>query len=130
MRIIVYLGTGGVGKTSVAAATAMAVAKTGSKAMVITTDPALRLRNARHRGKTAPLETACPCYTCRNFSRAYLHHLFQVDEMLGPTLLSIHNIAFYLRLMSEIRTAIFEKRFDGYRASFLRNQTPAREEEP
>ena len=52
------------------------------------------------------LKSDCPCYACRTFSRAYIHHLFQVEEMLGPTLLSIHNIAFYLRLMAEIRTAI------------------------
>ena len=47
----------------------------------------------------APLESGCPCYTCRHFSRAYLHHLFLADEMLGPTLLSLHNVAFYCRLM-------------------------------
>jgi len=86
--------------------------RNGRNAMAFTFDG---LRNARHRRDSAPLESGCPCYACRHFSRGYLHHLFQVDEMLGPTLLSIHNIAFYLRLMAEIRTAIREKRFEAYR---------------
>lgn len=96
--------------------------RNGRNASAFTMTGSLRLRNARHRGDPTPLEADCPCYTCRNFSRAYLHHLFQVDEMLGPTLLSIHNIAFYLRLTAEIRAAILEKQFDNYRASFLSKQ--------
>ena len=67
-----------------------------------TTGP-LRLRNACHKRDPAPLESGCPCYTCRHFSRAYLHHLFLAEEMLGPTLLSLHNVAFYCRLMAEAR---------------------------
>jgi queuine tRNA-ribosyltransferase len=103
--------------------------RNGRNASAFTMTGSLRLRNARHRRDPAPLEADCPCYTCRHFSRAYLHHLFQVDEMLGPTLLSIHNIAFYLRLMAEIRTAILEKRFDRYQASFLSNQPSSAVEE-
>ncbi len=102
--------------------------RNGRNASAFTMTGSLRLRNARHRRDPDPLEAGCPCYTCRNISRAYLHHLFQVDEMLGPTLLSIHNIAFYLRLMSEIRSAIFEKRFGQYRTTFLTRQTPASED--
>ena len=52
------------------------------------------LRNAVHKRDPAPLESGCPCYTCRHFSRAYLHHLFLAEEMLGPTLLSLHNVAY------------------------------------
>src|SRR5262249_35808639 len=70
----------------------------------------LRLRNARHRRDPAPLESGCPCYTCCRFSRAYLHHLFLAKEMLGPTLLSLHNVAFYCRLMADVRRAIRERR--------------------
>jgi queuine tRNA-ribosyltransferase len=93
--------------------------RNGRNASAFTMTGSLRLRNARHRRDPAPLEADCPCYTCRQFSRAYLHHLFQVDEMLGPTLLSIHNIAFYLRLMEQIRAAIIAQRFEKYRSEFL-----------
>ena len=63
-----------------------------------------------------PLESDCPCYACRHFSRAYLHHLFLAKEMLGPTLLSLHNVAFYCRLMAEVRQAIEERRLDDFAA--------------
>ena len=56
----------------------------------------------------------CHCYTCRRFSRAYLNHLFHADEMLGPTLLSLHNIHFYLDLVKEARLAIAEGRFTSF----------------
>ena len=72
-----------------------------------------------HKRDSAPLESDCPCYTCRNFSRAYLHHLFLADEMLGPTLLSLHNVAFYCRLLAEARQAIEEQRFAEFRAVCL-----------
>jgi queuine tRNA-ribosyltransferase len=99
--------------------------RNGRNASAFTMAGDLRLRNARHRRDPAPLEDDCPCYTCRHFSRAYLHHLFQVDEMLGPTLLSIHNIAYYLRLMNEIRAAIVARRFDEYRQSVLEKRRAA-----
>ncbi|HZU36977.1 MAG TPA: tRNA-guanine transglycosylase, partial [Gemmataceae bacterium] len=79
----------------------------------------LRLRNACHKRDPAPLESDCQCYTCRHFSRAYLHHLFLAQEMLGPTLLSLHNVAFYCRLMAEARQAIAEGRFADFRAARL-----------
>lgn len=93
--------------------------RNGRNASAFTADGPLRLRNARHRRDPAPLESGCPCYTCRHFSRAYLHHLFAADEMLGPTLLSLHNVAFYLRLMAEIRQAVREGRFAEYRRNRL-----------
>ena len=80
--------------------------RNGRNAMAFTMNGPLRLRNARHRRDPAPLESGCPCYTCRHFSRAYLHHLFLAQEMLGPTLLSLHNVAFYCRLLAEVRQAI------------------------
>jgi len=80
--------------------------RNGRNASAFTNSGSLRLRNACHKRDSAPLESDCPCYTCRNFSRAYLHHLFLAKEMLGPTLLSLHNIAFYCRLMAEVREAI------------------------
>ena len=92
--------------------------RNGRNASAFTRSGPLRLRNAAHRRDPAPLESDCACYACRNFSRAYLHHLFQVDEMLGPTLLSIHNIAFYLRLMADARAAIRAGRFAAFVSDF------------
>jgi queuine tRNA-ribosyltransferase len=93
--------------------------RNGRNASAFTADGPLRLRNARHRRDSGPLESGCPCYTCANFSRAYLHHLFLADEMLGPTLLSLHNVAFYCRLMAETRHAIEEGRFADFHAVCL-----------
>jgi queuine tRNA-ribosyltransferase len=88
--------------------------RNGRNASAFTADGPLRLRNACHKRDPAPLESDCFCYTCRTYSRAYLHHLFLAEEMLGPTLLSLHNVAFYCRLMTEVRQAIREGRFTDY----------------
>lgn len=93
--------------------------RNGRNASAFTVDGPLRLRNARHKRDPAPIESGCRCYTCRHFSRAYVHHLFLVDEMLGPTLLSLHNVAFYCRLMAEVRQAIHEQRWAEFRAVCL-----------
>jgi queuine tRNA-ribosyltransferase len=93
--------------------------RNGRNAMAFTADGPLRLRNARHKRDPAPLESGCRCYTCRTYSRAYLHHLFLADEMLGPTLLSLHNVAFYSRLMAEVRKAVAERRFAAFCAVSL-----------
>ncbi len=90
--------------------------RNGRNAQAFTDGGLVRIRNAVHKRDSAPLESGCSCYTCRTFSRAYLHHLFLADEMLGPILLSLHNVAFYLRLMQEIRQAIEQGRFAGFRA--------------
>jgi queuine tRNA-ribosyltransferase len=90
--------------------------RNGRNAQAFTMDGPVRLRNARHKRDPAPLESGCLCYTCRHFSRAYLHHLFLAKEMLGPTLLSLHNVAFYGRLTAEARQAIRDGRFAAYRA--------------
>lgn len=93
--------------------------RNGRNASAFTSDGPIRLRNAVHRRDSAPVESGCPCYTCVHFSRAYLHHLFQADEMLGPTLLSLHNITFYLRLMEDARQAIEARRFAAFHSSCL-----------
>ncbi len=93
--------------------------RNGRNASAFTRAGTLRLRNACHRRDPRPLEDDCPCYTCRHFSRAYLHHLFQVEEMLGPTLLSIHNIAHYLRLMSALRQAIQHRQIASFRSQWF-----------
>lgn len=88
--------------------------RNGRNAFAFTADGPVRLRNACHKRDSAPLESGCRCYTCRHYSRAYLHHLFVADEMLGPTLLSLHNLAFYVRLMEDIRAAIREQRYGEF----------------
>jgi queuine tRNA-ribosyltransferase len=93
--------------------------RNGRNASAFTAAGPLRLRNACHKRDPAPLESGCQCYTCRHFSRAYLYHLFLAKEMLGPTLLSLHNVAFYCRLMAEARRAIEEGRFAEFRAARL-----------
>ena len=80
--------------------------RNGRSAFAFTSNGPLKLRNACHKRDSAPLESDCPCPTCKRFSRAYLHHLFLADEMLGPTLLSLHNVAFYNRLLAETRQAL------------------------
>jgi len=93
--------------------------RNGRNANAFTMEGPLRLRNAGHRRDPQPLESNCRCYTCSNFSRAYLHHLFLADEMLGPILLSVHNIAFYLRLVELARQAIVERRFADFQRDCL-----------
>jgi queuine tRNA-ribosyltransferase len=66
----------------------------------------VRIRNARHRNDLQPLDETCPCYTCRNFSRAYLHHLNRVGEILGAHLGTLHNLHYYQDLMRDLREAI------------------------
>ncbi len=73
---------------------------------LFTSTGVVRIRNAVHRSDRAPLDPSCSCYTCRNFSRAYLHHLDRAGEMLGGMLMTIHNLHFYHSLMAELRAAI------------------------
>jgi queuine tRNA-ribosyltransferase len=99
--------------------------RNGRNAQAFTADGPLRLRNAIHKRDSQPLEPGCACYACRRFSRAYLHHLFMAEEMLGPTLLSLHNVAFYCRLVAEARQAIEAGRYAEFRAVRLaRWQSP------
>jgi len=93
--------------------------RNGRNAQALTYDGPVRLRNACHKRDSAPLESDCACYTCRHFSRAYLHHLFLAEEMLGPTLASLHNVAFYCRLTADARQAIREGRFAQFRSVCL-----------
>ena len=78
----------------------------------------LKIRNARYRTEDAPVDSTCACYTCRNFSRAYMHHLDRCGEMLGPMLASIHNLHYYLNLMQEVRDALDAGRFGEFVIKF------------
>ncbi len=76
--------------------------RNGRSGWAFTKEGVLRLRNSRFVDDGAPIDAGCACYTCRNFSRAYLRHLFQADEMLGPILVSLHNIHFYVAVAAQL----------------------------
>ena len=79
----------------------------------------INFNNAQYKEDLRPVEEGCDCYTCRNYSRAYVRHLITTDEMLGGRLLSIHNIRFLVRLVEEIREAIKNDNFAEYKKSFI-----------
>jgi queuine tRNA-ribosyltransferase len=78
----------------------------------------LKIRNARHRDDTHPIDETCACYACRNFSRGYLHHLQRANEILGARLATIHNLYYYFALMRELREAIAAGRLAAHAARF------------
>ncbi|MDP3189080.1 tRNA guanosine(34) transglycosylase Tgt [Limnobacter sp.] len=78
----------------------------------------IRIRNAKFRNDESPLDATCACYTCKNFSRAYLHHLDRSKEILGAHLNTMHNLHYYLELMREMREAIEQDRFDEFTTEF------------
>jgi queuine tRNA-ribosyltransferase len=82
----------------------------------------LKLRNARYRLDTAPIDETCACPTCRTFSRSYLHHLQRVNEILGARLNTLHNLHFYLELMRQARAAIAQSRFAAFREEFRQDR--------
>ena len=89
---------------------------------VFTRRGVVKLRNARYRDDLAPLDEACGCYTCRHFTRAYLHHLQRVNEILGARLNTLHNLFYYLDLMRQLRAAIESRRLADFVAEFERGQ--------
>ncbi len=78
----------------------------------------LKIRNARHKDEDMPLDESCDCHACRNFSRAYLHHLHRAGEILGARLNTVHNLHYYLQLMREMRAAIDAGTFEQFRIRF------------
>jgi queuine tRNA-ribosyltransferase len=88
-------------------------------AYLFTSRGVLKIRNAVNRTSEEPIDADCGCYTCRNFSRAYLHHLDRCGEMLSGQLNTIHNLYFYQQLMRGIREAIAEQRFADFSAAFV-----------
>ena len=78
----------------------------------------IKIKNARHKNEQIPLDETCSCYTCQNFSRAYLHHLHRCGEILGAQLNTIHNLHFYLQLMDDMRSAIETGGFSAFRQRF------------
>ena len=93
--------------------------RNGRKGYAYTSAGVVRLRNNAHRLSCEPLDESCDCYCCRNFTRAYLRHLIMSGELLGSTLVSLHNVRFYQALMSRIRDAISAGEFEQWRSTFM-----------
>jgi queuine tRNA-ribosyltransferase len=87
--------------------------------VAITRTGRLNLANARYSSERSPIDVSCSCYTCRNFSSAYIRHLVLAKEILGATLLTIHNLSILLMLMKDIREAITNGRFEQFAADFM-----------
>jgi len=87
---------------------------------LFTHDGAVKIHNARYARDTGPIDPQCQCYTCRHYSRAYIRHLQQANEILGSMLATVHNLHYYQTLMRDLRAAIAEKRLDEFTQKFYR----------
>ena len=85
---------------------------------IFTRNGDIKLKNARYKMDTGPLDPECTCYTCQNFSRAYLHHLFRLGEILGARLNTLHNLHYYQELMAGMRKAIESHTFEEFKRDF------------
>jgi queuine tRNA-ribosyltransferase len=101
--------------------------RNGRTGTAFTSSGRISIRNSRYADDPDALDPMCDCYTCRNFTRAYLRHLFIVGEALGPRSLTLHNVRFYQRLMQGIRAAIEQGGFEDWSSSFLSRYQTANE---
>ncbi|MFH1455259.1 MAG: tRNA guanosine(34) transglycosylase Tgt [bacterium] len=91
----------------------------GRNGTIYTSNGKIHIMNTEYRTDINPIENDCECYTCKNYTKAYIAHLFHGKEMLGGTLASIHNIYFIVNLVKQIRQSIFDNKFDMYKKEFL-----------
>ncbi|MFW6189969.1 MAG: tRNA guanosine(34) transglycosylase Tgt [Planctomycetota bacterium] len=104
----------------------VAPTRMGRNATAFTPEGRLRLRNSGFKDDARPVQDGCGCPCCRLYSRAYVRHLFKADEMLGPILLSIHNLTFYARLIADARGAVERGQFARFRDRFIRRYRTGR----
>ena len=97
--------------------------RSGRNAQAFTRRGTVNLKNARHADDPRPLDEECPCPACTKYSRAYLHHLIKAQELLGPMLLTWHNLAYYQHLMAGMRGAIEAGKFEDFEAAFHAERT-------
>ena len=97
----------------------VAPSRAGRNAAVYSDDGRFNISNAKYRSSFEPVVADCPCYTCTNYTQAYIHHLDKAKELLVNTLLTIHNEHYIVNLVGRIRTALVEGRFDEFRADYL-----------
>jgi queuine tRNA-ribosyltransferase len=96
--------------------------RNGRNAFAFTDEGSVRLRNSKHACDTTPIDKNCPCYCCQNFGKGTLRHFFNVGEMLGPILATIHNITYYHRLMQQMRDRIEDGSFGQWSQDFIKMQ--------
>jgi queuine tRNA-ribosyltransferase len=90
--------------------------------LLFTNQEKVVIKNARYKNDHSPVDSTCDCYTCRNYSRAYLRHLFMAGEILAIVLNTIHNVRYYMHLMERIRTAIRDGRYAAFKKAFIERQ--------
>jgi len=88
---------------------------------MFTTTGTINISNSRFKNDTDPIESECICYTCRNYSRAYLRHLYLSKELLAYRLNTIHNVHYYMNLVRQLRTAICKGKFEEFKKEFFKN---------
>ncbi|HUI30094.1 MAG TPA: tRNA guanosine(34) transglycosylase Tgt [Candidatus Acidoferrales bacterium] len=103
--------------------------RNGRNAQAFTIEGTINIKNAVYRFDESPLCKECDCYACKNFSRAYVRHLFNVDEILGLQLVSLHNLRFFINLMEKTRLAIAESRFLEFKSEVLSKMESKKKEE-
>ena len=101
--------------------------RNGRNAMIFTRQGTINVKNAVFKADFAPLDEQCGCYACRNYTRAYVRHLFQMKEILGLQLATIHNLSFYMWLVKQARLAIVEERFQIWKKEILQSLQPTAE---
>jgi len=97
--------------------------RNGRNAFAFTSNGIVRLRNSVHISDTSPIEEGCDCYACQNFPRGSIRHFFNVGEMLGPILVSLHNLTYFQKLMAQIRQHIADDTFADWAEEFLATET-------
>lgn len=100
--------------------------RNGRTGGVFTSEGDLNIRNAQFRNDESPLDPNCRCSVCKRYSRAYIRHIFTAKEILGPILISHHNLSFYLDLMKKIRLAIGAGEFSEFRNAFAEQRAAGR----
>ena len=97
--------------------------RNGRNGCAFTSTGKVKILNSKYKEDTKPLDENCGCYTCQNFTRAYLRHLFLANEILGLTLMSLHNISYFQNLMQQIRESIVRGEFKDFKTDFLSKQS-------
>jgi len=97
--------------------------RNGRNGCAFTSTGKIKILNSQYKEDAEPLDKMCSCYTCQNFTRAYLRHLFLANEILGLTLISLHNIFYFQNLMRQIRESIIKGEFKDFKADFLLKQS-------
>jgi queuine tRNA-ribosyltransferase len=97
--------------------------RNGRNGWAFTSKGKIKIRNSHYKEDESPLDERCGCYTCQRFSRAYIKHLFNADEILGLSLLSLHNIYFFIDMVKQARQAILDGSFREFKASFISTQS-------